>query len=120
MSVITDINDIIEAAGLTVYTGYPPTGVKVPYTVHRPLILADLPETTSIAGTSGIWDYQSSLYACGASVEASYNLAVELMRALTGKYVNGSTLSTSMGYNGAQVEGHYESQVTVQINQGGI
>lgn len=120
MSILTDISDLIADNDLTVYTGYPPTGATVPYTVHRPLIVGSVPEAESIAGTSGIWDYQTSLYACGASVEASFNLALELMRILQGAVVGGTTLSTSMGYNGAQVEGHYESQVTVQLNQGGI
>lgn len=120
MSILTDISAIIETAGLTVYTGYAPTRAALPYTVHRPLILDDVTEARAISGDAGIWDYQTSLYACGASVEASFNLAVELMRTLQGKRVGGTTLSTSMGYNGAQVEGHYESQVTVQLNQGGI
>ena len=29
-------------------------------------------------------------------------------------------LAASIGYVGAQVEGHYESQVTAQINQGAL
>jgi hypothetical protein len=82
------------------------------------LILAD--EELALAGNSILWDHQTTLYACGASVEASYNLAVLLMSTLQGKRVGGTTLSTSMGYSGAQVEGHYETQVTVQLNQGGI
>lgn len=118
MSVLTDINSLITSASLSVFTGYPPTGAKLPYTVHRPLILDTV--TEAINGDALDWDYQTTLYACASSVEASFNLAVLLMRALQGARVGNTTLSTSMGYSGAVVEGHYESQVTVQLNQGGI
>lgn len=118
MSIFNDIQAVAQAANLTVYPGYAPTGATLPYTVHRPLVLND--DVVALAGNAVLWDHQTTLYACGASVEASYNLAVELIRALQGARVGGTTLSTSMGYTGAQVEGHYESQVTVQLNQGGI
>ena len=118
MSILNDITALGQAAGLTIHMGYAPTGAKLPYTVHRPLILDDI--EVAIAGNAIDWDYQTSLYACGASVEASFNLAVELIHALQGAPCGGTTLSTSMGYSGAPVEGHYETQVTVQLNQGGI
>lgn len=118
MSIFNDINAIIEAADLTVYAGYAPSNTQLPYTTHRPLI-ADVVDL-AISGQATDWDYRTSLYACGASVEASFNLALLLIQALQGARVGGTTLSTSMGYSGAQVEGHYESQVTVQLNQGGI
>lgn len=118
MSLLTDINVLVQAANLPIHIGYAPTNAALPYAVHRPLILGDV--EIAIAGNATLWDYQTTIYACAASVEASFNLAVELMRALQGARVSGTTLSTSMGYSGAQVEGHYESQVTVQLNQGGI
>jgi hypothetical protein len=116
MSILNDINSLITIA--TVHTGYPPTGAQLPYVVHRPLIIDG--DDIAINGDALSWDYQTTLYACAGSVEGSFNLAVVLMQALQGARVGGTTLSTSMGYNGAQVEGHYESQVTVQLNQGGI
>ncbi|WNN95214.1 tail terminator [Microbacterium phage Tinyman4] len=118
MSMMDDIKGLVEAASLPIHNGYAPTGARVPYTVQRPIIMAANEEAINGDGLS--WDQQMGLYACGASVEASYNLALDLMRVLQGKRSGGSTLSTSMGYVGAQVEGHYESQVTVQLTQGGI
>ncbi|QKN87713.1 hypothetical protein IXEL_12 [Microbacterium phage Ixel] len=118
MSLMDDIKSLAEAASLTVHNGYAPTGAHVPYTVQRPIIMAE--NERAVAGNGISWDQQMGLYACGASVEASYNLALDLMRAIDGKPSGGSTLSTSMGYSGAQVEGHYETQVTVQLTQGGI
>lgn len=118
MSALNETKDRIVAAGLTAYIGYAPSGAELPYTVTRPLYIDD--EAVAVDGSAINWDYQITLYACGASVEASFNLAVLLMNTLQGAYIGGTTLSTSMGYIGAMVEGHYESQVTVQLNQGGI
>lgn len=118
MSIFNDVDELVRGAGLDLFTGYAPTGALLPYTVHRPLVL-DVVEM-AVNGEALTWDQRTTLYACGGSVEASFNLAVELMRVLQGAYVAGTTLSTSMGYVGAPVEGHYESQVTVQLNQGGI
>lgn len=116
MSIYNDITDLITVA--PAHEGYPPTGAKVPYVVTRPLILDDL--AVSVAGEAIDWDAQFTLYCCAASVEACYNLAVLVMGELQGARVGGTTLSTSMGYSGAQVEGHYESAVVVQLNQGVI
>lgn len=116
MSILTDITDKVTAAPCVV--GYPATGQTLPYVVSRPL-LADSLEG-AINGKAIDWDFQFSLYCCGASVEASFNLAVLVMAEVHGARVGGTTLKTSMGYSGAQVEGHYETQVTVQLNQGGI
>jgi hypothetical protein len=118
MSTLSDINTLVEAAGLTIHTGYAPTGAIPPYSVHRPLFVGG--DVIALTGEVIDWDHQTTIYCCAASVEASYNLALAVMRALQGARVSGTTLSTSMGYSGAQVEGHYESQVTVQLNQGGI
>lgn len=119
MSMMDDIKGYIEATDLPpIHNGYAPTGARVPYTVQRPLIAGA--NELAISGDGLSWDDQMSLYACGGSVEASFNLALDLMRTLQGKRSQGSTLSTSMGYNGAVVEGHYETQVTVQLTQGSI
>ena len=118
MDILNDVNALVTAAGLPVYTGYAPTGTQLPYIVHRPLILDTV--ESAINGDALYWDYQTTLYVCAGSVEAAFNMSVLLMRALQGALVGGTTLSASMGYAGAQVEGHYESQVTVQLNQGGI
>lgn len=103
-------SDIIE--------GYPRTASTVPYYVHRPLFVGD--DELALNGEALSWDHQTTFYCCAASPTASYNMAMDLMRVLQGSRVAGTTLSTSMGYSGAQVEGHYESQVTVQLNQGGL
>jgi hypothetical protein len=116
MSIFNDITNLVTAAPAT--EGYPITGQALPYVVSRPLAASTLEE--AICGDAIDWDFQFTLYCAAASVEASFNLAVLVMAELQGARVGGTTLSTSMGYSGAQVEGHYESQVTVQLNQGGI
>ena len=111
-----DISTLLRAGGLTVFDGYAKTGSAPPYVVNRPMILDG--DTEALCGQNISWDFNFSLYCVASSVEASFNLAVMAVKALQGKRVGGSTLSCSMGYTGAQVESRYESQVTVQINQG--
>lgn len=113
---LSDVTDLITVA--SAYEGYPPTGTKLPYVVNRPLIVDSL--ELALNGDAIDWDYQFTLYCCAGSVEASFNLARLVMGELQGARVGGTTISTSMGYSGARVEGHYESQVTVQLNQGGL
>lgn len=115
---LTALQTALQATGDPVYIGYAPSNAKLPYTVIRPLIIDPLNE--AINGDAVDWDNQNSAYACGASVEASFNLARLVMGACQGVRVAGYVLSTSMGYSGALVEGHYETQVTIQSNQGGI
>ena len=116
MSILNDITELISAAPTT--TGYAASGQELPYVVTRPLTL-DVAEVT-LDGKTLQRDHQYSAYCAGASVEACFNLALLVMAQLQGALVGGTTLNTSMGYVGAQVEGHYESQVTIQLNQGGI
>lgn len=116
MSILSEISALVKAA--PVHTGYAPTGAKLPYVVHRPLLVDDL--DLALSGDAIDWDYQTTLYCCAAGVEASFNLALAVVGTLQGKRVGNTTLSTSIGYSGALVEGHYESQITVQLNQGGI
>lgn len=100
------------------YVGEAATGAKAPYVVTRPLFVDN--DSLAISGDALGWGTQYSVYCRGASVEASYNLALSVIGTLQGKRVGGSTLSASLGYNGAPVEGQFESQVTVQLNQGGL
>ena len=116
MSLFSDITALVTQ--VPVYPGYPPTGAQLPYVVHRPLLVDDL--ELALSGDAIDWDYQTTLYCCAASVEASINLALAVAGTLQGQRVGGTTLSTSIGYSGAPIEGNYESQVTVQLNQGGI
>lgn len=116
-----DTADLIEAlAGIPVqhHDGMAPTGARLPYTVSRPLLLDPL--TGAINGDAIDWDLSFTIYCCAASVAASFNLAQAVIATLHGHYMHGSTLAASMGYAGAMVEGQYETQVTIQINQGGI
>jgi hypothetical protein len=116
MSIFNDIDALVQSAPS--FLGYAPTGQKLPYVVSRPLLTDDL--ELALAGNALDWDFQFTLYCCAASVEASYNLAMMVIADVHSKRVGGTTLSASMGYNGAQVEGHYESAVVVQLNQGSI
>lgn len=118
MAAYEEIGALVSGTGVALFSGYAPTGTEPPYAVHRPLYID--PEEVAVAGDIIAFDYQTSLYCCGASVDASFNMALLLMRTLNTARVDGSTLTTSMGYIGAQVEGHYETQVTVQLNTGGI
>lgn len=117
MSVLNDIDALVTV--VPSHIGYAPTGAELPYAVHRPLYI-DTDDSEALNGDAIVWDTQTAIYCCAASVEASFNLALSIMKTLQGARVAGTTLSTSMGYSGAQVEGHYESQVTVQLNQGGL
>lgn len=111
---------ISRLAGVAVphYEGLPATGARLPYTVTRPLLLD--PHTGAISGDSMGWDTNFTTYCAAASPEASYNLAIAVMAALEGQRIGDSPARVSMGYAGAAVEGHYESQVTIQTDQGGI
>lgn len=117
MSILNDINALITV--VPAYVGYAPTGTELPYVVTRPL---DIGRDTdlNLDGSVVDWNTQVSVFCCAAGVEASFNLALAVMGTLQGARVQGTALATSMGYNGAEVEGHYESQVTVQLNQGGF
>ena len=115
---MSDITAALEGIGVPVYEGYPASGARLPYVVHRPLLI-DVPDT-AVCGDAVSWNYQHAVYCCGASVEASFNLARLVMSTLQGKRVGDSTLATTMGYSGALMEGRYESQVTAQAYQGGI
>lgn len=114
MSTLDDIKVLIT--GVDTFIGYSDTDSMPPFVALRPLNI-DAPEV-SVAGNAFDWDTEYSAYCAAGSVAASYNLAVQVINQVQGKRVNGTTLSASMGYVGAQVEGHYESQVTIQLNQG--
>lgn len=116
MSIYNDVTNLIHVAPTV--EGYPATGQSLPYVVTRPLLVSEL--EAAIAGNAIDFDHQFVIYCAAASVEASYNLAIAVMVELQGARVGGTTLRTSMGYSGAPVEGHYETAVTVQLNQGGI
>ncbi|AVJ49760.1 tail terminator [Microbacterium phage Lucky3] len=116
---MSDITALLDELGAPAVTGYAATKAALPYVVARPMIVTyegDL----AVSGDALGWDNQFGLYCAAASVEASFNLAKAVMEALHGQRVGDSTLAASMGYTGAQVEGHYESQVTIQTHQGGI
>lgn len=115
MSQITSHLTNVDAEG---FTGYADTGARAPYYVIRPMITN--PGDLSLCGQSLGWDFQFGVYCCGSSVEASFNIAVAVMQALQGTRVGDSTLSCTMGYVGSLQESHYETQVTVQINQGAL
>lgn len=112
---MNQITDLLHPS-ITSYSGYPATQARLPYVVARPLLLD--PMDVAVDGTTYSWDYSFSLYCCGGSVEASFNLSKLVVSQLSGQYVGGSTLAARVGYVGAAVEGHYESQVTIEITQG--
>jgi len=118
-SFLGDVNAIVAQVGVAVYPGYAPSGAALPYVVTRPLDIDTVTEL-AINGDAVDWDVQIAAYCVAAGVEASFNLALAVIGTLQGARMRGTTLSASMGYNGAEVEGNYESQITVQLNQGGF
>lgn len=114
----SDITAALASVPVTHYEGFPATGARLPYTVTRPLLVD--PYTGAIAGDSLGWDVNFTTYCAAASPDASYNLAIAVMATLEGKRIGDSPVRVSTGYVGASVEGHYESQVTIQTDQGGI
>lgn len=115
---MSDIISAIEASGITVYDGEAATGARLPYIVVRPLNLGA--EDLALSGGSMAWNNEFTAYCCGAGHTASFNVAKLLIQAVQGMHVGDSTLSTTLGYVGARVEGNYETQVTIQVHQGGI
>ncbi|QDH92740.1 tail terminator [Microbacterium phage Sinatra] len=115
---MSDITSLLDAAGVPSVTGYAATKAALPYVVARPL--TTLYGEMALNGSALSWDTQFALYCAAGSVEASHNLATDVVRILHGVRVGDSTLAASLGYVGAQVEGHYETQVTIQTDQGGI
>lgn len=115
----TSINALIgDGVQVVRYAGYPATGASLPYVVTRPMLID--PEAITLDGMATAWDIMFSVYCVAGSVDASFNLARDVMTAVQGKRVGDSTLSASMGYVGATVEGRYESQLTIQAHQGGL
>lgn len=115
---LADIAALAENTGYTVYRGYAGTGARPPYVVVRPM-LVDW-GSLAVSGDAIGWDTQFGIYCVGGSVEASFNLAQAVIRETHAKRVGGSTLAATMSYSGALVEGAYESQVTIQTDQGEI
>ena len=114
-----DLNAIVEQVGVPVYPGYAPTGVALPYIVTRPIDVG-IDDDPAIAGNITDWNLQLGVYCVAAGVQASFNLALAVMGLAQGAWMRGTTLAASMGYNGAEIEGNYESQVTIQLNQGAL
>lgn len=115
---MSDITTAVEASGITVYDGEAATGAQLPYIVVRPLDLST--EDLALSGGSMAWNNEFAAYCCGAGSTASFNVAKLLIQAVQGVHVGDSTLSTTLGYVGARIEGNYETQVTIQVHQGGI
>lgn len=112
----SEIVSLIKSAGVSAFSGYASTGSKAPYVAVRPLI-SD-PGDLALNGMPVGHDTRYSAYCVGASVDASFNLAKLVVLAVQGKRVAGEMASCSLGYSGALIESRYETQVTIQLNQG--
>lgn len=120
MVTLGEINDLLDVVDADNFIGYAASGQALPYTCLRPLNIGHDLDDMALDGHPFAWDNQISVYCAAASVEAAHNLGLAVMATLQAARVGDTTLDTSMGYTGAQVEGHYESQVTVQLHQGEI
>ncbi len=110
----------LRGVNIKVYEGYPETGAKSPYVVVRPMSLEESLDGGAICGDAISWDNRIALYCRAGSVQASHNLALDAMRTLHGRYMDETTMTASLGYVGAVVEGQYESQITLFTAQGVI
>lgn len=113
------LSGLLAPLGVGSHVGYAPTGAALPYICVRPLF-TDNEGLVTLDGDAISWGVQYSVYCAGESVDASYNLATAAMNLLQGAPFGDSVLDTTVGYIGAPVEGHYESQVTATTHQGGI
>lgn len=92
----------------TAYVGYAPDKAHPPYVVVRPI--TRLTDGVSVAGKALAYTSAIGAYCVADSVEASYNLAVLVMGALSGE--------VDMNYTGEQVAHRYESLVQVTSLEG--
>lgn len=115
---LADIITVLQTTGVPVYEGAPATGAQLPYIVVRPLNLSA--DDVALSGDAVVWDSQVAAYCCAAGSTASFNVAKLLIQATQGTRVGDSTMTNTLGYVGARVEGNYETQVTIQVHQGGI
>lgn len=100
----------LSVLGVPVYMGYAPTHAEPPYVVYRIMTQAD-GEHVSVCGGPYLQDVAIGVYCCAASYEASVRLGLDASAALRSGMGHPITLST--GYNGAQVGGLYETQITM-------
>lgn len=115
---MSDITSALSVTGVPVYEGEPSSGANLPYIVVRPFNLDT--GDVALSGDALAWNNEFAVYCCGGSSTASFNVAKLLIQAVQGVHVGDSTLSTTLGYVGARIEGNYETQVTIQVHQGGI
>lgn len=112
------VKSALATLDVALYIGYPATGATAPYITLRPYLVD--PIESALSGAAVYWDDRLVAYTTGASVEASYNLALSVVRLLHGTRIDEAIASCSIGYVGLKVEGLYDSQVVIQANQGGI
>lgn len=115
---LDDILTGLGGVGFSVYKGYAPNNAKPPHAVLRPVYLGDGP--VPLSGPQLAYPATIGVYCRGASVEASFNMAVAAIKALDGLAMRGTQAVASMGYTGAVVDGAYESQVTVTFTEGSL
>lgn len=112
------ITTLLQPLGVPIYEGYPATGARAPYIVHRPLLVN--PVVTATCGQPIAWFMEHTVYCCAASVGASHHLAMSVLSTLAGAPYGGSVLTASIDYSAALVEGLYETQVAVSSEQPGL
>ena len=119
MTAVTEaLTPVAISMQVEVFSGYPDSGAQLPYITHRPMIT--LPGELAVAGNAIGWSDNHGVYCSGASVEASHNLARAVLTALDGARVGDYVVTPSIGYIGARVEGAYETEITLQANQGAL
>jgi len=108
----------LEPLGVPCYDGYAATGAKLPYLVVRPMTTD--PDDFTVCGGATTWTDRVGVYCCAASVAASANLARDVAGELVGKNLGSGVAHTSVAYYGNELEGQYESLVTVTTTEGAL
>ena len=114
---LIDVVTILQSANVTVYSGYAFTEATAPYIVVRPL--AFIPDTLTLSGTPFASAESFSVYCCGASVEASFNLALSVMSVIADQRIGGYVPVMRINYTGAEVQGLYETNLEITMETGG-
>jgi len=103
-----------------VYSGYAPTNAVPPYGVLRPISYSSTDIGRPVSGRQWTMDVSIGLYCVAGSAAASLNMALDALTVLDGHNFAGTQLLCQLMYNGAFIDGRYETLVTINYTEGVI
>ena len=95
-----------------------PSQVAYPYIVIRPIYTA--PDERAVCGQSLTWGQQVGVYCVAQAPDASMYIAHNVIGALDGEMIDGAVLQAEATYSGSNVNGVFESLVTIRYEKGTI